>query len=52
MLTEKQVCGIVGVSRQTLIRWRKSGDFPQPFKFGPKLIRWHKSVVEKWMASR
>ena len=40
---------MLGVSRKTIWSWRRSGDFPEPVKLGPRLIGWRRSDVDAWL---
>ena len=48
----RAVCQILGVSRSTLERWRRSGHFPVPVKLGPVAVGWRRGDVEAWLADR
>lgn len=50
-LTLFEVLEIVGVSRVTLDRWIKAGDFPEGYRHG-KARRWAVHEVEAWLLSR
>jgi prophage regulatory protein len=39
-------------NRMTLMRWVKSGDFPQPIRIGKNSIAWRESDVEAWLERR
>ncbi len=53
LLTERQVCRLLGVSRVSLFKWRRRGVFPRPIRFGPgRMIRWRREDVATWLASR
>jgi len=47
-----QVLQITGLSRSTLYRQVKLGQFPQPVKIGPRAIAWRETDLEKWLKSR
>lgn len=40
------------VSRNTIWRWTKEGQFPKPVKLGPACTRWRLADVEKWEQER
>lgn len=47
----RTLCGLLGVSRTTLWRWRRERlGFPQPVRLGPNSVRYSMSVVESWIA--
>jgi prophage regulatory protein len=43
---------LIPLSRVTLWKMRRSGDFPQPIKLSPNRIGWKLSAVRAWIASR
>ena len=55
ILREPEVLERVGISRSTLYRWIKSGDFPEPVQLGPPGSRakgWIEEEIEEWLRSR
>ena len=38
-----------GLSRSSLYREMRRGSFPEPFRVGPKAVRWRLSEVEQWI---
>lgn len=50
-LTIKQVLEITQVSRATLYRWIKAGDFPAQYLLtaSGRTARWKASEVQKWI---
>lgn len=50
-LTIKQVLEITQVSRATLYRWIKAGDFPAQYSLtaSGRTARWKASEVQKWI---
>ena len=55
ILREPEVLERVGISRSTLYRWIKSGDFPEPVQLGPPGSRakgWFEEDIEEWLRSR
>ena len=45
LLTADEVCEFTGFSRQTLWRHCRAGKFPQPVRFGDRIIRWRAHEV-------
>jgi prophage regulatory protein len=41
-----------GMSRMTLYRRMKAGEFPQPIKLSPKMNRWTEGDLEAWIMAR
>lgn len=52
MLSVRAVCGRLSVSRTTLWRWSREGDFPKPVELSPATRRWRASEIDAWIASR
>jgi predicted DNA-binding transcriptional regulator AlpA len=51
-LSEKQVSQRIGISVQTLRRWRSEGrEMPPNFKIGPRLVRYPVADFESWLQS-
>ena len=41
-----------GMSRMTVYRRMKAGEFPQPIKLGERINRWTEGDLEAWIAAR
>jgi len=52
ILTTKEVCSIIGFSRQTVYRMVKSGEFPAPAKLGTRRVGWKTSHVNGWLDAK
>lgn len=50
-LTDREVARRFGVSRQTIWRWAREGQFPAPVKLTAGCTRWKLEAVEAWAAS-
>ncbi len=50
MLRLPEVAERTGVSRQTIYRWIKAGQFPKQVKLGASAVRWCEVEVEQWIA--
>ena len=46
LISTKELCELVGVTRTTINNWRKEG---MPFKKFGKLVRFDKGEVMKWL---
>ena len=42
---------MTGLSRATIYRKMRKGQFPKPLKLGDRAVRWRQSEVEGWLAS-
>ena len=49
---ERDVLAVLGISKATLWRWRRAGQFPDPIQLGPNTVAWRRDEVESWLASR
>lgn len=47
-LKDTEVAVRYGVSRPTIWRWTKNGNFPKPVKLGAGSTRWRASDLETW----
>ncbi len=52
IITSKKACEIAGVSRVTMWRLRKEGDFPAPVRRGSASKGYIQKEVEDWVAGR
>jgi prophage regulatory protein len=50
--TRQQVEKLFQVSRPTLYRWMKEGNFPKSVRLGANMVRWKASDLEAWIAER
>lgn len=51
LLTEKQVCERVALSRVSLWKLRRLGKFPNPVSTPLRCRRWHSTDIDTWMNS-
>lgn len=47
-----EICHRTGLSRWTIWRMAKAGQFPQPVKLATRAVGWLASEVETWMQQR
>ena len=52
LLTVKDVCGILKLSRSRLYAHVESGRIPKPLYIAPKVPRWRRDAIERWIAER
>lgn len=52
ILRARQVCEVIGLSRTTLWRRVRDGQFPKPIRLGPNAVGWRASVVFEWLDDR
>ena len=52
VLRPREAARYLGISRSTLDRWRKSGEFPKALQLGAQSIGWRKSTLDEWLDSR
>lgn len=43
---------VIGLSKWTVYKLMKTGDFPQPIQLTSKAVGWRASDVEKWVNDR
>ena len=41
-----------GLTRSTIYRLMRAGEFPEPLKLGPRAVRWRATEIESWIAKR
>ena len=51
-LSVEQVAARLSVSRDSIYRWKRNGDFPKAFKLSPGTSRWLLRDIQEWEASR
>ena len=51
-LTAKQVMNMTGLSRTSIWRLEKDGEFPKRRQLGPRRIGWVESTILEWMETR
>lgn len=52
ILRKKEVCQILGISKATIDRKVRSGDFPPPIQISVRAIGWRESEIEDYINSR
>ena len=52
MLRVAEVVSRTGLSRTSLWRRLRAGDFPRPIQLGPNSVGWRDSEIEAWLESR
>ena len=52
LLRRREVEEITALSRSTIYRMVKTGQFPQPVKIGSRAVRWRLSDINAWIDSR
>ena len=52
LLKCREVVEIVSLSRASIYRLMKAGDFPRPIRLGPGSVRWKLSDIVAWVQSR
>ncbi|MEQ5837456.1 AlpA family phage regulatory protein [Marinobacter sp. NFXS9] len=49
LMTLREVSGIVKLSRTSIYRKEKTGDFPRAIRLGARALRWRKSDIQGWI---
>lgn len=52
LLTPGDSCRVLGVSRQTMINWRKTGDGPPWIQVSAGVVRYRRSALESYLTER
>ena len=52
LLDYDDVASLCDVSTQTLRRWWRQGLMPAPRRFGRRLVRWRREVIEQWISEQ
>jgi len=52
MISLEDVSAMLAVSKRTISRLIKEGDFPEPYRISAAVLRWKKSVVLEWLKTR
>jgi prophage regulatory protein len=51
LLRLKQVVQLTNISRATIWRWVKAGNFPKPMKITNRVVVWKNSDIQAYIAS-
>jgi len=51
LISIREVCLLVSVSRSTIYRMVEEGSFPKPLDMGPRFKAWQKRTVVDWIVS-
>ena len=51
LLTRRDVLAKARIGKSQLFALIKSGDFPQPVKFGERNTRWRSDEIDEWIES-
>lgn len=52
LLRREEVETRCGVTRSTIYRLMRAGQFPEPLRVGQRAVRWSASEIEKWLNAR
>ena len=52
LLTRQDVQRLCRISKTTLYRLLRSGQFPRPIRIGPRAVRWCAGELNRWLAGR
>jgi predicted DNA-binding transcriptional regulator AlpA len=50
LLSLEQIASRIGCSVRAIQQYRQRGDFPDPLRVGPRMVRWPASAIEAWLA--
>lgn len=51
-ITMRAVTELLNVPRSTIYRWVESDEFPSPYAFGPRCVRFQREEILTWIAER
>lgn len=51
-MTRAEVEKRCGMTTSALYRLMRAGEFREPFRIGPRAVRWSAAEIEKWCATR
>ena len=51
LLTRAEVERRTGLARSSIYRMMRAGQFPEPYRVGPKSVRWRESEIALWINS-
>ena len=52
LLTRAEVEARCAITRTTVYRLMRTGEFPEPIRIGPRAVRWPAAEIEAWVAAR
>jgi prophage regulatory protein len=52
LLTVTDVCKLLRISKPTLWRIRRAGNFPDPTRVTERIFGWRRSEIDAWLATR
>jgi len=52
LLSVAEVCRITSLSRTTVWRMERAGDFPRRRQLSPGRVAWLESEIQQWIAAR
>lgn len=48
----RQLEEMLGITRTTIYRWQRDGNFPAPLKLGQRANRWREDEILNWLAEQ
>ena len=52
VLSVKEVCQRIGLSKATVYRLQKAGEFPRPVCLSAGRVGWRENAVDQWIRER
>ena len=52
LLTRREVESRFGISKTTIYRLMRSGEFPEPVRVGVRAVRWPEAEIAEWLKGR
>lgn len=50
--TPAEVCAEFGICKQTLIRWAKNPEFPQPLRLTSRIVRYDLEAIKRHLSEK
>jgi prophage regulatory protein len=50
LLSIADVASLLGITTKSVYRYRSTGDFPEPIRLGPRLVRWRRGDISSWLS--
>jgi excisionase family DNA binding protein len=52
LITAREIAERLGVSVETVLRWRRSGKLPAGYRLASGVLRWREDELDRWLEGR
>lgn len=52
LLSSRDVAAMLGIDSKTVERLGRRGDLPRPISIGPRIKKWNKDSILRWLAEQ